>query len=117
MLLGDGGAEKAHLPHLAEDLRLDPFLAIGVDDARLELFLRELARAGGDHPLLFRQLVVETQRIGPVETAEIGRVLGAEGLCGRVHGRILMLVDMKCKPTARPGRRPPVRVPRDQPSA
>jgi hypothetical protein len=60
-------AEKAQSPHLAQDLRLEALVAIGLDHARHEFVLRISARRIAHHALLFSELFFEQQRIFPVE--------------------------------------------------
>ena len=79
VFLGDGDAQKAHFAHLAEDRRIGVFLAVGMDHAGLQLFLRIGAGRVAQHPLVLGQLVVQAKRIFPVEPVQVGRILGLEG--------------------------------------
>ena len=63
----DGRAEQAELAHLAHDLAVEILVEIGLGDARLQLLLRIGFRRVADHALLVGELVVEVERIGPVE--------------------------------------------------
>ena len=64
---GDGRAEQAQLAHFAQDRAVEILVHIGLGDARLELFLGIALGGVADHPLLVAELVVEVERIGPVE--------------------------------------------------
>ena len=63
----DGRAEQAEPAHLAQDLAVEILVEIGFGDARLELVLGIGFGGVADHPLFVGQLVVEVERIGPVE--------------------------------------------------
>ena len=72
----DGRAEQAELAHLAHDLAVETLVEIGAGDARLELVLRIALGGVADQPLLVAQLVIEIERILPVERQD----------CGLAHG-------------------------------
>ena len=63
----DGRAEQAELAHLAQDLAVEMLVEIGGGDARLQLLLRIALGRVADEPLLVGQLMVEIERIRPVE--------------------------------------------------
>ncbi|MCY1436521.1 hypothetical protein D9M71_526500 [compost metagenome] len=63
----DGGAEQAGLAHLAEDRRVGLFMAEGFEDARGQLVGGELLGAVTHHALFFGELLVQQQRVDPVE--------------------------------------------------
>src|SRR6266496_3176763 len=52
------------------------FLEISLDDARLQLVLRIGARGVADHALVFGELLVEQERIVPLETGRRRFILG-----------------------------------------
>ncbi|MCY1292624.1 hypothetical protein D9M70_418590 [compost metagenome] len=70
----DGHAEQAELAHLAEDLRIGRFFAIGVDDARLQPVLRIGPRRVADHTFVLGQLIFEQERIIPLKLRLAGHV-------------------------------------------
>ena len=63
----DGRAEQAELAHLAHDLAVETLVEIGRGHARLQLLLRIAFGRVADEPLLVGQLVIEIERIRPVE--------------------------------------------------
>ena len=63
----DGRAEQAEAAHFAQDLAVEILVEIGFGDARLELVLGIGFGGVADHPLFVGQLVIEVERIGPVE--------------------------------------------------
>ena len=63
----DGRAEQAELAHLGEDLAVEPLIEIGRGDARLQLLLRIALGRVADEALLVGQLMIEVERIRPVE--------------------------------------------------
>ena len=68
----DGGAQQAQLTHLAEDGRVGLLVAKGQRHAGQQLALRVVARGVLDHALFLRELVVQQQRVGPVEGGFVG---------------------------------------------
>src|SRR5439155_24687431 len=69
-------ADQTELAHLVEDFAVGLFLEIGLDDARLQLVLRIGARGVADHALVFGELLVEQERIVPLETGRRRFILG-----------------------------------------
>ena len=63
-------------------------------DPRLQLFLREVAGAGGEHALLFGQLIGKVERILPVEAGQIGLVPGAERGGVEAHRYLLVILTI-----------------------
>ena len=63
----DGRAEQAELAHLVEDAALDQLVAIRLEDARHQAFLRVLAGGGPDQPLVVGELLLEEERVVPGE--------------------------------------------------
>ena len=63
----DGRAEQPELAHLAHDLAVEALVEIGRGDARLQLLLRIAFGRVADEPLLVGQLMIEIERIRPVE--------------------------------------------------
>ena len=76
----NGHAEQAEFAHFAEDRGIGVLVEIGVDHARLKLFLRIGMRGVADHALVFGQLIAEQEGVVPLE-AGLGRV--------DVHGAFL----------------------------
>ena len=79
----DGRAEQAELAHLAHDLAVEPLVEIGGGHARLQLLLRIALGRVADEPLLVGQLVIEVERVLPVERQELRLVLSLVMLCVR----------------------------------
>ena len=69
-------SDQAELTHLMEDIAIDLLLQIGLGDARRELVLRIGARGVADHALVFGELLVEHERIVPLEINRGRLVLG-----------------------------------------
>ena len=63
----DGRAEQPERAHLAQDFAVEMLVEIGLGDARLELGLGIALGGIADHPLLVAELVVEAERIFPIE--------------------------------------------------
>ena len=63
----DRCAEQSELAHLAHDLAVEPLFEIGRRDPRLQLLLRIAFRGVADEALLVGQLMIEIERILPVE--------------------------------------------------
>ena len=79
-------ADQAELAHLVENLAVGLFVEIGVVDARQQLLLRIGARGVADHALVFGQLIVQQQRVVPLELRFC--ILGRMGLLRlRAHMR------------------------------
>lgn len=72
--VGHGHTEQAEVAHLAEDRRVRRLLAVSFGHARLQLFLGIGARRVADHPLVFAQLILEEERIVPLELAFAGHL-------------------------------------------
>jgi len=64
---GKGNTDQAEFAHLVEDVAVDLLLQIGLGDARQQLVLRVSARGVADHALVFGELLVEHERIVPLE--------------------------------------------------
>jgi 3'-phosphoadenosine 5'-phosphosulfate sulfotransferase (PAPS reductase)/FAD synthetase len=67
IFVGDRRAEQPQRAHLAHDLAVEPFLHISGGHARLQLLLGIALRRVADEPLLVGQLVIEIERVLPVE--------------------------------------------------
>ena len=65
----DGRAEEAERAHLVEDLAVELLVAVRLDDARHQLLLAVGARAVAHHALVLGELVLEEQRVFPLERA------------------------------------------------
>ena len=76
------GAEETHLAELVHDLAVEGLVAEGLQHAGLQLLLAELARRIADQALVFRERLVEQQRVVPDE-------LRTGGLADDVHGGVL----------------------------
>ena len=63
----DGRAEQPELAELAHDLAVEALVEIGRGHPRLQLLLRIALGRVADEPLLVGQLVIEIERILPVE--------------------------------------------------
>ncbi len=89
----DGRPEESERAHLVHDLAVEALLAERALDARHELALRIGARAVAHHALVLGQLLLEEQRVLPVEA----RLVGAAGrrLAGGLggHRHILLLTE------------------------
>ena len=72
----DGRAEQAELAHFDHDLAVETLVEVGVGDARLELLLRIALGGVADQPLFVAKLMLEIERIRPVERQD----------CGLAHG-------------------------------
>ena len=64
---GDGGAEQAGVAHFTEDLRVGLLMAKGFQYTRGQLVGGKLLGAVTHHAFFFGQLLVEQQRVDPVE--------------------------------------------------
>ncbi len=84
VLFRDGRAEQAQFAHLAEDRGVHGLVAEGIEDARLQLVLAVGGGRVAHHALFVGQLLVEQQRVIPVE----GGLAGGSG-----HGSVLSLSD------------------------
>jgi hypothetical protein len=72
-----------------EDVAIDLLLQIGLVDARQQLVLRIGARGVADHALVFGELLVEHERIVPLEIHRGRLVLGL-----RAHAHEKFLSDL-----------------------
>src|SRR4029079_6804650 len=63
----DRRSKETELAHLAQDRAIEILLEIGAGDARLQLLLRISLSRIADEALLVAQLMVEVERIRPVE--------------------------------------------------
>jgi len=79
--LGQRRSEQSQGAHLSQDLPIEALLAIGHQHARHQLLLRILAGGCTDQAFVFVELLLEKQRIRPVEGGPSG---GGGGLVG--HG-------------------------------
>src|SRR3954469_16375762 len=73
----DGGAEEPELAHLTHDLAVEALVEISRRHPRLQLLLRIAFRGVADEALLVRELMIEIERILPVERQD-----GWFGHCG-----------------------------------
>ena len=71
-----GDADQAEFAHLVEDVAVDLLFQIGLGDARQQFILRIGARGVADHALVFGELLVEHERIVPLEIHRGRLVLG-----------------------------------------
>src|SRR5205814_9087781 len=62
-------AERAHLVH---DLAIELLVPVGLDDARHQFVLAVVARSIADRDLLLGELIVEEERVLPVERLGVG---------------------------------------------
>ena len=69
IFLRDGRAEQPQRAHLAEDRGVGMLVLERLDDARRQPVLSIGARGVAHHPLVVGQLVVEQERVRPVERA------------------------------------------------
>ena len=60
---------RPELAHLVEDVAIDLLFQIGLGDTRQQLVLRIGARGVADHALVFGELLVEHERIVPLESS------------------------------------------------
>ncbi len=67
VLFGDGGPQHAELAELVHDLAVEYFVTVGLEHARHEAVLTIIMARIADHALVFGELCVEQQRIGPGE--------------------------------------------------
>src|SRR5580704_8613964 len=72
VFLGQRGAEQAERAHLVHDLAMEFLVPVGLQHARHQLVLAVIARDVADRDLLLAELVVEEERILPVERLGIG---------------------------------------------
>ena len=79
----DRRAEKAEFAHLAHDLAVETLFEIGRGHPRLQLLLRIALGGVADEPLLVGQLVIEVERVLPVERQQPGLVMSLVVLCVR----------------------------------
>jgi len=63
----DRRAQEPELAHFGQDLAVEALVEIGAGDPRLKLVLGIALGGVADEPLLVRQLVIEIERILPVE--------------------------------------------------
>ena len=108
VLLRQRRAEQTQRPHLAEDRGVALFVAKRLRHARHQLVLRVRARRFAHHPLVFAQLLIEQQRVGPVES----RLEAFRGVHGFLRRRIIAP-----PPRERPSLRPDGLVLRSRPQA
>ena len=94
IFLRQGDADQAEFAHLVEDVAVGLLFQIGLGDARQQLVLRIGARGVADHALVFGELLVEHERIVPVECGALG--LCGHGTCsfGAPQTRIVVLFDL-----------------------
>ena len=64
------------LAQLGHDLAVEALVEIGAGDARQELVLRIALGGVADEPLLVAQLVIEIERVLPVERQNLGLAHG-----------------------------------------
>ncbi len=86
-----GNTDQAKFAHLMEDVAVDLLLQIGLANARQQLVLRIGARGVADHALVFGELLVEHERIVPLEIHRGRLVLGL-----RAHAHEKFLSDLSC---------------------
>ena len=72
VLLGQGGAQQAERAHLVHDLAMELLVPVGLQHARHQLVLAVVARGVADRDLLLGELVVEEERVLPVERLGVG---------------------------------------------
>jgi len=81
---GKRGSQEPERSHLAKDRRIRLLVAERLQDARLQLVLRERARRIAHHALCFRELRLQEERIVPGEFGLLGF-----GFERGVHGKSL----------------------------
>ena len=81
VFLGQGGAQQAKRAELVHDLAIELLVAVGLQHARHQLVLAVVAGRIADRDLLLGELVVEEERVLPVERLGIG----ADALGGAFH--------------------------------
>ena len=86
--------DQAEFAHLVEDLAVGLLFEIGLDDARLQLVLRIGARGVADHALVFGELLVEQERIVPLESSRRRLVLGLRAHAHENPFRITVLMEI-----------------------
>ncbi len=92
-------ADQAELAHLVEDFAVGLFLEIGLGDARHQLVLRIGARGVADHALVFGELLIEHERIVPLESHRGRLVLGLRAHAHETSFRIGMVHQIKALST------------------
>jgi hypothetical protein len=75
IFIRDGCAEQAQCAHFLHDLPVEPLFEIGRGHSGLQLLVRVSFRGVADEPLLIGQLLVETERILPVERQQLGLMM------------------------------------------
>ena len=63
----DGGTQQADLAHFPQDRRVEVLVAVRLDNAGLELALGIVPGGIPDHAFVGRQLLVQRERVLPVE--------------------------------------------------
>src|SRR5437667_309868 len=84
----------AEFAQLVEDLAVGLLFEIGLDDARQQLVLRIGARSVADHALVFGELVVEQERVVPLERSRCRLVLGLRAHAHENPFRITVLMEI-----------------------
>ncbi|OIQ68862.1 hypothetical protein GALL_495410 [mine drainage metagenome] len=92
IFLRQGDADQAEFAHLVKDVAIDPLFQIGLGDARQQLVLRIGPRSVADHALVFGELLVEHERIVPLETYRGRLVLGLRAYAHENSFRIIMFI-------------------------
>ncbi|MGY4297708.1 hypothetical protein ACVWXN_005803 [Bradyrhizobium sp. i1.4.4] len=92
IFLRQRNADQAELAHLVEDLAVGLLLEIRLGDARQQLVLGIGARGVAHHALVFGELLVEQERIVPLERSRSRLVLG---LRAHAHETSFRLVPSK----------------------
>src|SRR5262249_19244386 len=63
----DGGAQEAEFAQLVHDLAVELLMPVGFQHPGHELVLGVVARGVAHHALLFRELILEQERVFPME--------------------------------------------------
>ncbi|MEH2548535.1 hypothetical protein V1283_005180 [Bradyrhizobium sp. AZCC 2262] len=94
ILLRQRDTDQTEFAHLVEDLAVGLLFEIGLDDARQQLVLRVGARGVADHAFVFGELLVEQERIVPLERSRRRLVLGLRAHAHENPFRITVLMEI-----------------------
>ncbi len=96
VLLGDGRTEQADFTHLAKDRRVGLLMTERLQYTRSQLVLGELISAVTHHALFFSELLIQQQRVDPVEACFTGHERNP-----RNRGAVSCAIDPRLDPGAR----------------
>ncbi len=97
IFLRERDPDQAEFAHLVEDLAVGLLFEIGLGDARQQLVLRIGARGVADHALVLGELLVEQERIVPLEARRRWLVLGLRAHAHENPFRITVLMKLPDK--------------------